>query len=84
MANRDDPERLRAIMSDYRGRLADERARLENMSAAFDKISSSIEESSMDINVAGSTCRLRPSPRFAEFCRPMTTKERHGRRSAGS
>ncbi|MDR0625809.1 MAG: MerR family transcriptional regulator [Bifidobacteriaceae bacterium] len=51
MANRGDPERLRAIMSGHGERLAGERARLNDMSAAFDRISAYLRESTMDINV---------------------------------
>lgn len=51
MANRGDPERLRAIMSAHGERLSRERARLDDMSAAFDRMNAYLQESAMDINV---------------------------------
>ncbi|MDR0592556.1 MAG: MerR family transcriptional regulator [Bifidobacteriaceae bacterium] len=51
MANRGDPERLRAIMSGHGERLVGERARLDAMSAAFDRINAFLQESTMDIDV---------------------------------
>ncbi len=51
MANRGDPERLRAIMSAHGERLSAQRSRLEAMSAAFDRMNAYLQESTMDINV---------------------------------
>jgi DNA-binding transcriptional MerR regulator len=51
LANRHDPERLRAIMSAHGDRLSGERTRLNDMSAAFDRINAYLQESSMNINV---------------------------------
>jgi DNA-binding transcriptional MerR regulator/effector-binding domain-containing protein len=51
MANRGDPERLRAIMSAHGERLSDEHARLDAMSAAFDRMNAYLQGSTMDINV---------------------------------
>lgn len=51
MANRGDPERLRAIMSAHGERLSVERARLDEMSAAFDRMNAYLQESTMNIDV---------------------------------
>ncbi|PHP52483.1 MerR family transcriptional regulator [Actinomyces ruminis] len=51
MANRGDPQRVRAIMSAHGDRLAAEQERLGRVSAAFERINAYLKESTMDINV---------------------------------
>ena len=55
MAHRDDPARLRTIMSAHGERLRGERERLDAMSEAFDSMNAYLQESTMDIDIRATT-----------------------------
>ena len=55
LIHRDNPERLRELLTHQRRRIAAERERVVNLENAFDRINTYLQESPMDINVRTET-----------------------------